>query len=133
METQSRGFSALSIVAVACILVCLGTAIYPEFNSASIGQLLFGAVFFTALLSVPFLVLWYFGRKVRSPWFSGLFIVAMFVALGWWGYIFWETFFLLGNKDPQSALVYVLAPLYSSIAAGIFGKVSVWLDARISA
>ena len=121
--------SPLLFVGLACIAVCVGTAVYPNINS-SIGQILLGVAICMPMLAVPFVVLWYFGRRIYSKPIVVAFIFAMLAALGWWGFIFWESFLVPENSDPQGALVFLFAPLYSSIAAVLFGKSMQFIDTR---
>jgi hypothetical protein len=130
MASQSGRLSLLSIVAIACILVCFGTAVWPNIHSGSALTLLTGAALFTPVLSVPFIVLWFFGRNVRSALLEKLFVLAMLAALGWWCFVFWDSFLVPENLDAQGGLVFFFAPLYSTIAAGITGKALVILDAK---
>ena len=129
MDRPAKRFSPLSIVAVICVVVCLGTAIYPNINT-SISQILFGVAFATPLLAVPFVVLWYLGRKAQTQPIRSLFIIAMLAALGWWCFVFWESFLVPENSDPQNGLVFFFGPLYASIAAAVIGNVLMWLDAH---
>jgi hypothetical protein len=130
MDIENKRLPALSIVAIACILVCFSTAVWPNIGSDSIGTLVFGAVIFTPILSIPFVLLWYFGQQAKSVLFGNLFIVAMLAALAWWCFVFWESFLIPENLDAQSGLVFLFGPLYSSIAALVFGNVLVFLDRR---
>ena len=129
MVIQAKRFSGLTILAAACVLVCVATAIYPNKN-ATVSQILFGVAIATPLLAIPFLVLLHFGRKVVSPLFGGLFYAGMLAALGWWCFVFWESFLVPENSDPQNGLVFFFGPLYSAIAAAVAGKALVLLDAR---
>jgi hypothetical protein len=132
MANQSGRFSLLSIVAIVCILVCFGTAIWPNIGISPIGTLVSGAAIFTPILSIPFVLLWYLGRKVQSANIRIAFIAAMLLALGWWCFAFWESFLVPENSDPQNGLVFFFAPLYSSVVAAVIGNGLAFLDARMA-
>jgi hypothetical protein len=117
-------------VAIICIVMCSATAVWPNWNSGSIWTIAMGVAFGTPFLAIPFVVLWLFGRRVQSNLISNAFILAMLAALAWWLVVFWDSFLVPENSDPQNGLAFVFAPIYSSFAALLVGAALAFIDRR---
>jgi hypothetical protein len=130
MNAARKQVSPLFIVMVACIAVCFGTALWPNINGGQVWSMLRAALMFTPILSAPFIVLWFFGRRAQSGLTRNIFMFAMLAALGWWCFVFWQAFLVPENSDAQNGLVFLFGPLYSAVAAGVLSMALVFLDGR---
>ena len=91
-----------------------------------------GFLFALALLSLPFLALALLARPLRSRVLRRVAGAAMLVLLALWWWAFRDAYMVPANSDPQSALIFVVMPLYGTGAAALLGVALRLLDRRMA-
>ena len=109
---------ALQQALTICIGVCALTAIWPN-RGAPFMQVLMGFAFFLPILSAPFLILFFGGRKLAAAHLRRVVLGCMGLALIWWLWAFGQTYIWPERIDAQAGLVFLFAPLYSAIGAAV--------------
>ena len=80
-----------------------------------------GFLFALAFLCLPFLALDLLARPLRRRALRAVAGTGMLVLLALWWWAFRDAFMVPANADPQNALIFVVLPIYGTVAAAVLG------------
>ncbi|MFP1633575.1 hypothetical protein ACLB6G_17735 [Zhengella sp. ZM62] len=117
------GNRTFDIAAALFAVLSIASAIWPSSTDIPLLTRLAGIAIASVLLCLPFLILWFVGRRLQKPLFRMLALGVMTLLFLFWAWAFLSTFYLAPRPDAQAGLIFVAAPAYMFIAALFAGFV----------
>ena len=111
------------VAAALFAVLSIASAIWPSDSAVPFMTWLAGIGIASLLLCLPYLILWFVGRRLSRPLFRGIALAAMALLFVFWAWAFLGTFIFPAGENAQAGLVFVAAPAYMIIAALFAGLV----------
>lgn len=117
------GNRTFDIAAAMFAVLSVASAIWPSSSDIPFLTRLAGIALASVLLCLPYLILWFVGKRLARPLLRGLALGMMTLLFIFWAWAFLGTFIFPSRPDAQAGLVFAAAPAYMIIAALFAGLV----------
>lgn len=117
------GNRTFDIAAILFAALSIASAIWPSSPDIPVLTRLAGIAIASVLLCLPYLILWFVGRRLDKTLFRILALAFMALLFLFWAWAFASIFFFSPRPDAQAGLIFVAAPAYMIIAALFAGFV----------